>query len=63
MPFWQRFLILVLAILVVSFVFDRLWNAVFGFFLPSYVCGVVGGLTAVPLWALLKRAKPKQTSL
>ena len=60
MPFWQRLLILVLAILVVSFVFDRLWDSVFGFFLPSYVSGVVGGLTAVPLWALLKKAKPKQ---
>jgi hypothetical protein len=59
MPFWQRFLILVLAILVVSFIFDRLWDGIFGFVLPSYVAGVVGGLAAVPIWALLKRAKPK----
>ena len=60
MPFWQRLLILVLAILLVSFVFDRLWDGIFGFFLPSYVTGVVGGLAAVPIWALLKRVKPKQ---
>lgn len=60
MLFWQRLLILVLAVLVVSFIFDRLWDAVFGFMLPSYVSGVVGGLTAVPLWALLKRTKPNQ---
>ena len=60
MLFWQRLLILVLAILVVSFVFDRLWEAVFGFMLPAYIGGVVGGLTAVPLWALLKRGKRQQ---
>lgn len=60
MAFWQRLLILVLAVLVVSFIFDRLWDAVFGFVLPAYISGVVGGLTAVPIWALLKRTKPKQ---
>lgn len=59
MPFWQRLLILVLAMLVVSFIFDRLWEAVFAFVLPAYISGVIGGLTAVPLWALLKKAKPK----
>ena len=60
MPFWQRLLILVLAIFVVSFIFDRLWDGIFGFVLPAYISGVVGGLTAVPLWALLKRVAPKQ---
>jgi hypothetical protein len=33
---------------------------VFGFVLPAYVTGVIGGLTAVPLWDLLKRIKPKK---
>lgn len=60
MPTWARVLILILAILVVSFLFDRLWDGVFGFVLPSYISGVIGGLTAVPLWALLKHTKPKQ---
>jgi len=60
MPFWQRFLILLLAILAISFGFNMLWNYVFGFVLPTYISGVVGGLTAVPLWDLLKRIKPKQ---
>ena len=60
MPFWQRFLVLLLAVLTVSFLFGMLWNYVVGFALPSYVSGVVGGLTAVPLWDLLKRIKPKQ---
>ncbi len=59
MPFWQRFLILLLAILLVSFLVDLAWHKVFGFVLPSYVTGVIGGLTAVPLWDLLKRVQAK----
>ena len=59
MPFWQRFLILLLAILAVGFIVDLLWHYFFGFVLPSYVTGVIGGLMAVPLWDILKRIKPK----
>jgi len=61
MPFWQRFLVLLLAIITVSFLVGLLWNYVFGFVLPSYISGVIGGLVAVPMWDLLKRIKPKQT--
>jgi hypothetical protein len=61
MPFWQRFLVLLVAILAVSFLFGMLWSYVFGFALPSYVSGVIGGLTAVPLWDILKRIQPKKT--
>jgi hypothetical protein len=60
MPFWQRSLILLAAILGVSLIFDLLWHSMFGFSLPGYASGVVGGLTAVPLWDLLKRVTPKQ---
>ena len=59
MPFWQRLLILLIAILAVSFLFDLLWQNLFGFSLPTYVTGVIGGLTAVPVWDLLKRIKAK----
>ena len=59
MPFWQRLLILLVAILLVSFLFDLAWQYIFGFALPSYVTGVIGGLTAVPLWDTLKRIKAK----
>lgn len=59
MPFWQRLLALVLAILVVSFLVDWLWHSVFGFELTSYLTGIISGLAAVPLWAMLKRIKPK----
>jgi len=60
MPFWQRSLILLVAMMAISFLVGLLWSSLFGFNLPSYVSGVVGGLTAVPLWDLLKRIKPKQ---
>ena len=60
MPFWQRLLILLIAILAVSFLVGLLWQNLFGFALPTYVTGVIGGLTAVPVWDLLKRIKPKQ---
>jgi len=59
MPFWQRFLILLLAILLVGFLVDLIWHNIFGFVLPAYVTGVIGGLTAVPLWDFLKRVQAK----
>lgn len=59
MPFWQRVLILLVAILLVSFLFDLAWQYIFGFALPSYLTGVAGGLTAVPLWDFMKRIQAK----
>ena len=60
MPFWQRSLILIVAVMGVSFVFGMIWHSLFGFYLPSYASGVVGGLSAVLIWDLLKRIKPKK---
>jgi hypothetical protein len=60
MPFWQRSLVLLAAMMAVSFLVGYLWLSLFGFSLPSYISGVVGGLTAVPLWDLLKRVGPKK---
>lgn len=59
MPFWQRSLITLLAMIAVSFLIGLLWRSIFNFGLPGYASGVVGGLTAVPLWEFLKRIKPK----
>jgi len=59
MPFWQRLLIMLAAMLTVSFIIGFLWRSLLGFGLPDYAAGVVGGLTAVPLWEFLKRLKPK----
>ena len=57
MPFWQRALILLAAMIVVSAAFGYVWFSVFNFRLPGYASGVVGGLTAVPVWEFLKRFK------
>ena len=46
--------------IIVSFVVGFIWRTVFNFSLPDYVSGMVGGLTAVPLWEFLKRVKPKE---
>ena len=57
MPFWQRYLIVVTAMLVASFTVGLISRSVLGIGLPDYVSGVVGGLTAIPLWEFLKRVK------
>lgn len=59
MPFWQRALITVIAMVVISMLIGALWRSVFNFGLPEYVSGVIGGLTAIPLWEFLKRIKAK----
>jgi hypothetical protein len=60
MPFWQRLLITIIVIVVTSFVAGLIWHRLFGFSLPSYVGGVIGGLTGVPFWELLKRKGSKK---
>lgn len=58
LPFWQRLLLTILIMLVAGWLADYLWQLVFSFPLPSYVAGLVGGLAALPVWALLKRIRP-----
>jgi hypothetical protein len=60
MTFWQRLLALLVAVVVISLVFNLLWHSLFNFALPAYVSGLVGGLTAVPVWDALKRIKPRR---
>ena len=60
MPFWQRLLITLRAMLAVSFVAGLIWQSIFGFALPSYAAGIIGGLTALPLWEFLKRVGQKK---
>ena len=62
MPFWQRLLITLVAMVVASLVVGLIWRALFGFELPSYLGGVIGGLTAVPVWEFLKRIGPRTAS-
>jgi hypothetical protein len=42
-----------------SLVVGLIWRALFDFELPSYLAGVIGGLTAVPVWEFLKRIRPR----
>jgi small-conductance mechanosensitive channel len=60
MPFWQRLVFTLIAIVVTSFIAGFIWHRLFGFSLPSYVGGAIGGLTAVPFWELLKRKGSKE---
>jgi hypothetical protein len=60
MPFWQRLLITLAAMLVASFVLGLLWRSMFNGVFPDYLSGAVGGLTAVPVWEFLKRVGPKR---
>jgi hypothetical protein len=59
MPFWQRLLILLVAVMAVSFIVGLIWHAMWGYYLPSYISGLVGGLSAVWIWDILKKTKPK----
>lgn len=61
LPFWQRLLITVIAMLIVSWLAGRVWLAILNFPLPSYIGGFVGGLTALPVWEFLKRIRPRET--
>jgi membrane protein implicated in regulation of membrane protease activity len=48
-------LVTLIAMVVASLVVGLIWQEIFGFQLPSYLAGVVGGLAAVPVWEFLKR--------
>ncbi len=62
MPFWQRVGITVVAMLITSFLAGLIWRIVIPFGIPSYLAGLIGGLTAIPLWELLKKYQPKKSS-
>ncbi|WP_436642496.1 hypothetical protein [Microbaculum sp. FT89] len=60
MPLWQRLLITIVVMLVAGYVAGYLWQMILGFPLPSYGAGLIGGLSALPVWDLLKRIRPNQ---
>ena len=60
MPFWQRLLITVVTMVVASLVAGYIWRSIFDISFPNYLSGIIGGLTALPVWELLKRIKPKE---
>ena len=60
MPLWQRLILTIVAIVVASLLVGLIWHRIFGFGLPSYIGGVIGGLTAVPVWEFLRRTQSKK---
>ena len=60
MPFWQRLSITFIAMLAASFILGVFWRSLFNIPLPSYLAGIIGGLSALPVWELLKRIKSKE---
>jgi len=55
--FWQRLLVTLAMMLLTSVVAGLLWRWLFNTDIPSYLSGVIGGATAVPVWELLKRTE------
>ncbi len=55
MPLWQRLLTTLATMLLTSFVAGLLWRWLFSTDIPSYLSGLVGGVTAVPMWEFVKR--------
>ena len=63
MVFWQRLLITVLIMLAASFLMGAAWRSIFNMVIPSYMAGIIGGLTALPVWELLKRIKSNKEKI
>ena len=55
MALWKRLLITLATILLTSVVAGLLWHWLFNTDIPSYLSGIVGGVTAVPMWEFLSR--------
>ena len=62
MPLWQRLLITLVTMVGASFIVGLIWSAIFTTEIPSYLSGLIGGLTAVPVWEFLKRVGPKPST-
>ena len=58
MPLWQRLLATLFAMWLTSLLAGVLWHWAFNTVMPSYLSGMVGGITAVPVWEFLKRVGP-----
>lgn len=55
MSFWKRLLITVAAMVAAGFIAGLLWRRLFQADLPGYLAGVIGGMTALPVWEFLKQ--------
>jgi len=55
MILWQRLAVTILAMLIMSFIAELVWRNIFDASMPGYLAGMVGGLTAIPIWELVKK--------
>jgi uncharacterized YccA/Bax inhibitor family protein len=54
MKLWHKIIITIVVMLIASFVAGRLWFMALGFVIPSYLAGVVGGLSTILVWELMR---------
>ena len=57
MTFAKRLLLTLAAMVVASFVVGLMWRGAFDARIPSYLSGLVGGLTALTVWEALRSKK------
>jgi len=60
MTFGKRLLITFLVMLAASYVAGLIWKNNFNSLMPSYLAGIIGGLTALPVWEILKQVGAKK---
>jgi hypothetical protein len=51
---WKRLLITVIAMLLASFLIGLLWRGAFDARIPSYLSGLIGGISALATWEFLR---------
>jgi hypothetical protein len=59
MAFWIRLVVTFAAMLLSSWLASRIWLWVFHSDIPGYLSGAIGGITAVPVWELLRSWRRK----
>ena len=55
MKLWQALVATILSSVLGSSLAAALWRTVFDFGLPSYMAGMIGGMTAVLVWSFLSK--------
>ena len=53
----RRLLIALAAMVIASFIVGLLWRGAFDVRIPSYLSGLVGGLSALAVWEALRSRK------
>lgn len=59
MTMWQRLLATLIIMVMASFIAGLAWRGMFDARIPSYLSGLIGGVTALAIWELL-RIRPKR---